>query len=521
MLTNPIETPRREKAVVYARYSSHNQREESIEGQLRDAYAYAERNGYDIIAEYADQAKSGKSDQRPEFQRMLKDAEKKQFTVVLVWKQDRFMRNRYESATDKMKLKKNGVRVVSVMESISDTPEGIIMEGLLESMAEYYSANLSQNIKRGMRENLQKGKLSGHPAPYGYKLADGKLLQDETAAPIVRYIFEEYASGKTKKEIFDVLRARGVKSPKGRELSASSYAKLLENPAYCGKVVQMGIEVDCVPDPIISEELFLRVQERVKARKRAPAASKAKEEYLLQGKCFCGLCGSTMAGECGYGNHGIMYHYYSCHARKKHRRCSKHNERKEALEDLVVRAGVQFIRGEASLDLIADAVVASYEKEYGTKQIADLERQHNRIECDLNNVIDAIAQTPAFAQARLIERLSQMEKKRDEIQKEIAQLKLSQPLRLTKDEIKDWLRKFSAGDVRDPDFRRWVVDVLISAVYVYDDKIVVFYSLRGASPITFQTAQPLIEEKAEEIQAFSSFQKFGFDGRCSTDTRKP
>lgn len=104
MLTNPIETPRREKAVVYARYSSHNQREESIEGQLRDAYAYAERNGYDIIAEYADQAKSGKSDQRPEFQRMLKDAEKKQFTVVLVWKQDRFMRNRYESATDKMKL---------------------------------------------------------------------------------------------------------------------------------------------------------------------------------------------------------------------------------------------------------------------------------------------------------------------------------------------------------------------------------------------------------------------------------
>ena len=197
MLTNPIKMPRREKAVVYARYSSHNQREESIEGQLRDASAYAERNGYDIIAEYADQAKSGKSDQRPEFQRMLKDAEKKQFTVVLVWKQDRFMRNRYESATDKMKLKKNGVRVVSVMESISDTPEGIIMEGLLESMAEYYSANLSQNIKRGMRENLLKGKLSGHPAPYGYKLADGKLLQDETAAPIVRYIFEEYASGKT------------------------------------------------------------------------------------------------------------------------------------------------------------------------------------------------------------------------------------------------------------------------------------------------------------------------------------
>ncbi len=101
-------------------------------------------------------------------------------------------------------------------------------------------------------------------------------------------------------------------------------------------------------------------------------------------------------------------------------------------------------------------------------------------------MIDAIARTPAFAQARLIERLSQMEKKRDEIQKEIAQLKLSQPLRLTKDEIKDWLRKFSAGDVRDPDFRRWVVDVLISAVYVYDDKIVVFSACAGSARLPLE-----------------------------------
>ena len=122
-------------AVIYARYSSHNQTEQSIEGQLHDGYAFAERNGYQVIGEYIDRALTGTKDQRPDFQRMIRDAEKRQFQVVIVWKLDRFARNRYDSAIYKAKLKKYGVRVVSVMENITEGPEGIILEGLLESMA--------------------------------------------------------------------------------------------------------------------------------------------------------------------------------------------------------------------------------------------------------------------------------------------------------------------------------------------------------------------------------------------------
>ena len=173
-------------AVIYARYSSHGQTEQSIEGQLHDAYEFARREGYTIIGEYIDRARTGTNDNRDDFQRMIADAPKAQFQAVIVWKLDRFARNRYDSAIYKARLKKSGVRVISVKENITDRPEGIILEGLLESMAEYYSANLSQNVKRGLRETISKGFYCGGQIPYGYKTQDRRLVADEKTAPIIR-----------------------------------------------------------------------------------------------------------------------------------------------------------------------------------------------------------------------------------------------------------------------------------------------------------------------------------------------
>ena len=136
-------------AVIYARYSSTNQREESIDGQIRECRRYAERYGFSIVKEYTDAAISGRSDDRPAFQRMIREAESGAFQAVIVWKLDRFARNRHDSAVYRYQLKKHGVKIYSAMENISDGPEGIILEGLMESLAEYYSANLSENIKRG------------------------------------------------------------------------------------------------------------------------------------------------------------------------------------------------------------------------------------------------------------------------------------------------------------------------------------------------------------------------------------
>ena len=166
------------KAVIYARYSSDNQREESIEGQLRECKEYADKNGITILCSYIDRALSAKTDNRPEFQKMVQDSAKGLFDTVLVWKLDRFARNRYDSAHYKAVLRRNGVKVVSATENISDGPEGIILESMLEGMAEYYSAELAQKINRGLTENALKGKNNGGGIPLGYQLTDDQQTRD-------------------------------------------------------------------------------------------------------------------------------------------------------------------------------------------------------------------------------------------------------------------------------------------------------------------------------------------------------
>ena len=191
-------------AVIYARYSSDNQREESIEGQIRECTAYAEKNGITIVKHYIDRAISAKTDNRPEFQQMIKDSDKKLFDIVLVWKLDRFARNRYDSARYKTQLKKNDVKLMSATEVISDGPEGIILESVLEGYAEYYSADLSEKVIRGMTENALKGKFSGGAIPFGYTInADRRFEIDPLTAPFVAETFQRYNDGQTMQLVKD------------------------------------------------------------------------------------------------------------------------------------------------------------------------------------------------------------------------------------------------------------------------------------------------------------------------------
>lgn len=315
-------------AAIYARYSSHGQQEQSIDGQLCDCYAFAERQGYTIVGEYIDRALTGRNDDRPDFQRMLADARKKQFQCIIVWKLDRFARNRYDSAVHKAELKKYGVRVVSATENITDEPEGIMLEGLLESLAEYYSANLSKHVKRGMRECVLAGNYTGGIPPYGFKVENKKLVADENTAPVIWYVFEQYAKGVPKKVIIDELNKRSVLSYSGRALTINSLQNALRNPKYIGKYLYNGQEVTGGREALISEEVFNAVQNRLDAVKRAPAAGKAKQEYLLQGKAFCGNCGAPLVGESGRERHGGHYYYYACAKKKKEHTFPKKNEKK-------------------------------------------------------------------------------------------------------------------------------------------------------------------------------------------------
>ena len=199
------------KAVIYARYSSDNQREESIEGQLRDCMQYAEFNDITVVGTYIDRSMSAKTDNRPNFQKMIKDSAKRIFDVIIVWKLDRFARNRFDSAYYKNALKKNGVRVISAKESISKGAEGIILESVLEGYAEYYSVKLAEKVNRGMTDNALKGLYNGCVVPLGYYVDEEQHLQiDEKKAPFVREIFQRYVDGEMIKSIIADMNARGV-----------------------------------------------------------------------------------------------------------------------------------------------------------------------------------------------------------------------------------------------------------------------------------------------------------------------
>ena len=224
-------------AVIYARYSSDNQREESIEGQIRECTAYAEKNGITVIKHYIDRAFSAKTDNRPEFQQMIKDSGKKLFDVVLVWKFDRFARNRFDSANYKMILKKNGVHLISVMEPIAEGSQGILVETLLEGMAEYYSAELSEKVIRGQTENALKGKCTGGTGTIGYKIDEDKFYHlDPLTSPLVLEAFQRYDNGEKMVEIVNFLNDKGVRNMQGGKMTHSSVNTMLKNRRYIGEL---------------------------------------------------------------------------------------------------------------------------------------------------------------------------------------------------------------------------------------------------------------------------------------------
>ena len=271
------------KAVIYARYSSSGQREESIEGQIKDCTTFAKRNGYTTIGTYIDRALTATTDKRPEFQKMIRDSKRKQFDLIIVQKLDRFARNRYDSAKYKYQLRQNGVRVVSATETIAEGSAGILTEAMLEGMAEWYSENLKENVLRGLTVNASKCKWNGGTLPIGYVVDEERHLQvNELTAPYVLEVFKKYDSGKTIKEIQGFLNEKGITNTKGKPVSWSAVQHMLSNRRYIGEYSFREIVIpDGIP-VIVPLDLFERVQEKLEKNSKAPSRNKAKENYLLQ-----------------------------------------------------------------------------------------------------------------------------------------------------------------------------------------------------------------------------------------------
>lgn len=348
--------------------SKHSQTEQSIEGQLQTCYEFVKRSGHIVIGEYIDRAQSGTTDSRTEFQRMIADSDRRTFESVLVYQLDRFAWTRYDSAINKAKLKKNGVRVISPRENISDDASGILVEGVLESMAEYYSAELSQKIRRGMSINAEKCLSNGSNPGLGYYVdGERRFHIDPAGAAIVREIFEMYASGKAVAEITKYLNAKQVKTSLGKEFNKNSLHRLLRNNRYIDYCIYKDMEAPGGMSRIIEDELFKRVQHILDRNKKAPARSRGREEYLLTTKLFCGYCREMMTGYGGTGKSGAAYRYYACKNAKK-KLCQKKVVNKQKSEDRVVLECRKLLTG-SNIEKIALFVASACEANYDSSAI--------------------------------------------------------------------------------------------------------------------------------------------------------
>jgi len=477
-------------AVIYARYSSDSQREESIEGQLRECTDYAERNGMTIVGSYIDHALSAKTADRPEFQHMIKDSAKGLFEIVLVWKLDRFSRDRYDSAHYKHILKKNGVKVVSAKEHISDGPEGIILESMLEGYAEFYSAELSEKIHRGQKENALKGKNNGGGIPLGYLLdkQTQKLIIDPETAPLVVEIFERYSEGATVRSIIEDFNSRGLTTKRGKPFNTNSFNALLKNRKYIGEYSYQDVVIPSGVPAIVPEDLFYRVQQRMEKNKRAPAMAKAHEEFLLTTKLFCGKCDRMMVGESGKSHTGAMHYYYKCGNAKRKKGCDKKAVKKDWIERAIVRLTMERVLNEEKINKIIDALLAMQECEDVT--VPALRRQLAEVKKGIENMLNAIQQGIFTASTK--QRLEELEKRKEELSLSITTAELQKP-KLTRDYMEHWFSQFRYGDPNDREFQKRLVDTFVNSVYVYDDKLVLTYNYQhGTQTITLKEVEDFL-----------------------------
>ena len=468
-------------AVIYARYSSDSQREASIEGQLRDCKDYAEKNGITVVGTYIDRAYSAKTDDRPDFQRMIKDSAKKIFDVVLVWKLDRFARNRFDAVNYKYQLEKNGVHLVSAMEPISQGPEGIMVESMLIGMAEYYSAELALKVARGERENALQCKYNGGIVPLGFTIGKEDRLYhiDPETAPIVQEIFTRYANGEPAEKIAASLNERGLRTRTGKPFVKNSFFQIFRNRRYIGEYRYKDIVTPGGIPAIVDEDLFDRVQQRFE-QNRIAHGRPAKEDvsYLLTTKLFCGKCGTLMGGESGTSHMGNTYYYYKCGNAKRHGKahCDLKAIRKEPLERFVVETAIKVIFSDEIIEQLIDLIMEAQQQE--NTRLPVLKDQLRDTEKRLANLLEAIEQgilTPTTKQ-----RLDELEARKEALNTSILEEELKKPV-LTREWMRFWFEKFRKGDMRDMEHQRQIIDTFVNSVYVFDDRVVLNFNFTDDS----------------------------------------
>ena len=449
-------------AVLYARYSSDKQREASIDDQLRVCNEYCAQNGIEVLRVYADYALSGKTDQRPEFRRMIANAPESDYVVVYMF--DRFSRDRYDSATYKKMLRDLGVRVVSASEKVEDTPEGGLQEGLLELLSEYYVADLKRKVRRGMEGNALKAMDNGYKL-FGYDTDPDtrRYTVNEAEAAVVREVFARYIGGETKGAISRDLASRGWCTSTGSPVDYNWVHRVLNREAYTGLYKWGGIEVpDGMPE-IIDRDTFLSAKA---APKRKPRGNETWIEYPLSGKLYCGICGEPMHGTAGTGRRGKRYHYYMCRESGECRR----RVRKEAVEDALADAVLSITADEPRMRMVAHRIIEAYSQDDAAAELEAVESRLRALDAEQGNL--TLAARKGLVTDGMVQRNNEIEEQKRNLRNRRGVL-MSQDAELTEDDIVEFLAH--GFDRSDEGF---IFGSFVHHAYVYGDRMVAVFSFR-------------------------------------------
>ena len=430
---------------IYARYSSDSQREESIEAQIRASREFAKRHSLTVVKEYVDRAKSATTDKRPAFQEMIEEGGRV-FQVLIVHKLDRFSRDRYDSAKYKRKLKKKGVRLLSVTENLDGSPESIMMESVLEGMAEYYSKNLAREVMKGMRETAYQCKHTGGIPPLGYDVdpITKRYVLNEAEAETVKLIFEMYLCGMGYNKMVGELAFRGLKTKNGKPFGKGSLHDILRNEKYAGiyvfnraaakdaegqrnnhasKDAESQIKIPGGVPAIVDEDTFRKAQSKMKENQRQSASYKAKETYLLSGLIYCGEClerdgkDVLMMGNSKYSGQGKNKHVtYRCGQRHRTHSCDNRELRREYVEEFVLKELERRVFSERAIPKLAEQL-NNYQQQSLAGREAESEplaRELREIDRQINNIVQAVSE--GFSQSSMVGKLAELEERKAQVE---------------------------------------------------------------------------------------------------------
>lgn len=471
------------KAVAYARFSSNNQREESIDAQLRAISDYCERENIQLVDIYSDEAQSAKTDNRDDFKNMTDAIFKGNYDIdaVLVHKFNRFARNKYDSALYKKRLRDIGIKVVSVTQPIDDSPEGRILESLIEAMDEYYSENLALEVKKGMLENALKGKHTGGGKLLGLSVDNEGYYYPNENAPIIYRIFKEYADGVPKTQIVERLNREGYRNQYGRKFNTRTITDLLQNEKYIGNFIYNHTQSQVIrlegiiKNPIVDEDLWERVQ---KLRKDANKPKHRKRKYLMTGKLRCGVCGFTY---CGSGakkknKNGDMSAYYKCQGKIKNKNgCTNPSLNKDYYEKLVIDTITKSVLTDNAIDEIAVSVTTQLERERKKPLIptAKLRNQLDKVK-DKQARLMELYLDGGMERKVLDEKNNALKEERKHIEEQIERnLYLEQSNILDVQDIKNMILEFREELKNNPDFdfAQVVFNTFVDSIVVYPDTL--------------------------------------------------